>query len=299
MKHKAKTGRGSQMGQLLSERIMFTHVSKIASFSVAILLTACSAPQESVNVSGSSTVLPVISKAAQAYSDTTGKRVIVNSGGSGVGFNQLAEGKTDIGMMSRDMTDEEVKQYPAHEFSAISIGIDAVVPVVSSEIYEAGVTALSLVEIASIYRGDVQNWSELGGPDRDILVIDKEASRGTRHIFMKVVMGDATAQAPGADLVLGANNEEQTAMAQSDAAIGMISLAWINDDVKGLAIEEGNRTIEANLNVIASGDYPISRDLIVVVRDDIKPEAKSFIDYLLSPAGQNFVEASGYIKINP
>lgn len=278
---------------------MFTTTKKLAALSLAVIFTGCSAPQDSVNVSGSSTVLPVISQAAQAYSDSMGKRVIVNSGGSGVGFNQLAEGKTDIGMMSRDITPEELGKYPAYEFSAIPIGIDAVVPVVSSEIYDAGVTALSLPQIASIYRGEVQNWSEVGGPNRDILVIDKEASRGTRHIFMKVVMGDATAQAPGADLVLGANNEEQTAMAQSDSAIGMISLAWINDHVRGLAIRDGNRTLEANLDVIASGDYPISRDLIVVVRDDIKPAAKSFIDYILSPDGQKFVEASGYIKINP
>jgi len=249
---------------------------------LSVLLAACSSGTETVNISGSSTVLPVISQAADAYTDKTSQRIIVNAGGSGVGFNQLAEGKTDIGMMSRDMTAEEQAQYPANTFKAVPIGVDAVVPVVSSEVYDAGVTALSLDQIASIYRGEIQNWSEVGGPDVDILVIDKEASRGTRHTF-----------------ILGANNEEQTAMAQSNAAIGMISLAWINDDVKGLAINVGNQRIEANLDVIASGNYPISRDLVVVVRDDIKAEAQSFIDYLLGPEGQEFVETAGYIKINP
>ena len=77
-----------------------------ASVAAAVTFSACSAPPTTVNVSGSSTVLPVISRAAEAYSDSSGQRVIVNSGGSGVGFNQLAEGKTDIGMMSRDMTDK-------------------------------------------------------------------------------------------------------------------------------------------------------------------------------------------------
>jgi len=230
---------------------------------------------ETISISGSSTVLPVISRAAEAYAGVTSQRVIVNSGGSGVGFNQLAEGKTDIGMMSRDMTDKEQSQYPNLKFTPVAIGIDAVIPVVSSEVYEAGITALTLPQIASIYRGEVQNWSELGGPDKDILVIDKEASRGTRHTFMKAVMGNATAKAPGADLVLGANNEEQTALAQSDSAIGMISLAW----------------------TIAAGDYPIARELIIVIRDDLKPDAKKFVDYVLSPEGQNFVEAAGYIKL--
>ena len=277
---------------------MFKKPINCAFIAMIGLLSACAA-QESISVSGSSTVLPVISRAAQAYSDTTGQRVIVNSGGSGVGFNQLAEGKTDIGMMSRDMTAKETSQYPENKFKPVAIGIDAVIPVVSSEIYDAGITALSLSEIASIYKGDVNNWSAFGGPDLDILVIDKEASRGTRHTFMKAVMGNPTAKAPGADLVLGANNEEQTAMAQSDAAIGMISLAWINDDVKGLAIKDGQNLIEPNLKTIAEGNYPISRDLIIVIKDDIKPEAQKFVDYILSPKGQSFVEASGYIKINP
>ena len=116
---------------------------------------------------------------------------------------------------------------------------------------------------------------------------------------MKAVMGDSTAKAPGADLVLGANNEEQTAMAQSDAAIGMISLAWMNDDVRGITIKQGAELIYPDLETIAAGNYPIARELIIVVRDDIKPDAQKFVDYVLSPEGQNFVEASGYIKINP
>lgn len=279
-------------------RTINSTVGKWALTATLTLLAACSSPNN-ISVSGSSTVLPVISRAAQAYSDTTDQRIIVNSGGSGVGFNQLAEGKSDIGMMSRDMTDKEKTQYPARQFTPVAIGIDAVIPVVSSEIYEAGVTALSLADIAAIYRGETGNWSAFGGPDKEILVIDKEASRGTRHTFMKAVMGSSTAKAAGADLVLGANNEEQTAMAQSDAAIGMISLAWMNDDVRGLDIKDGTHLIKPNLKTIAEGHYPIARDLIIVIRDDIKPEAQKFVDYILSPEGQTFVEASGYIKINP
>ena len=263
-----------------------------------IILAACARP-DTVSVSGSTTVLPVISKAAEAYQAKTGQRIIVNAGGSGAGFNQLAEGQTDIGMMSRDITSEELAQYSQHTFKPVSIGIDAVAPVISSEIYEAGVTALSLGQIASIYKGETDNWSAFGGPDKDILVIDKEASSGTRHTFMKVVMGSSNAKAAGADLVLGANNEEQTALTQSDAAIGMLSLAWINEDVRGLAIKVGNRRIEPDLATVARGDYPIARDLVIVVRNDIKPEAQKFIDYILSSDGQEHVASSGYIKINP
>lgn len=265
---------------------------------LAFILAACSAP-EAVYVSGSSTVLPPVSKAAEVFSAETGIAVIVNAGGSGGGFNQLAEGQSDIGMMSRSITAGEREAFSDLNFTEVAIGRDAVVPSISSEIYDAGVTSLTVSQIADIYTGDIQNWSEVGGPDRDIFVIDKEASRGTRQVFMNVVLGDPKAEAPGADLVTGSNNEEQTALVQSDAAIGMLSVAWLNDDVRGLAIVLQDGTlVDSSIENIRAGHYPFVRDLNVVKRDDLKPAANQFITYLLGPEGQKFVEASGYIGIN-
>ena len=265
--------------------------------SLAVLVAACSAP-EAIYVSGSSTVLPPVSKAADLFSSETGISVIVNAGGSGGGFNQLAEGQSDIGMMSRNITDGERDAFKTINFTEIAIGRDAVVPSISSEIYDTGVHALTLTQIADIYTGKVQNWSEVGGPDRDIFVIDKEVSRGTRQVFMQVVLGDPKAEAPGADLVTGSNNEEQTALVQSDAAIGMLSVAWLNDDVRGLAIIlQNDEVIEATVENIQADLYPFVRDLNIVTRGDIKPSAKQFIDYLLGPNGQKMINDSGYIGI--
>jgi phosphate transport system substrate-binding protein len=262
---------------------------------LAVLVTACSAP-EAIYVSGSSTVLPPVSKAAEMFTADTGIPVIVNAGGSGGGFNQLAEGQTDIAMMSRNITNGERESFKGTNFTEIAIGRDAVVPSISSEIYDAGVTALTLSQIGGIYTGDINNWSEVGGPDRDIFAIDKEASRGTRQVFMNVVLGNPMAEAPGADLVTGSNNEEQTALVQSDAAIGMLSVAWLNEDVKGLSIILDNGdVVEASIENIRANLYPFVRDLNVVIRDDLKPKPKQFIDYLKGVEGQKFVEGSGYI----
>jgi len=145
----------------------------------ALLFTACSRP-EIVSVSGSTTVLPAVSKAAEIYQMKAGQNIVVNAGGSGSGFNQLAEGQTDIGMMSRDITKDELARFSQHVFTPIAIGRDAVVPVVSSEIYEAGVRQLSFAQIADIYSGRVDNWSAFGGPDKAIFVIDKESSSGIK-----------------------------------------------------------------------------------------------------------------------
>jgi phosphate transport system substrate-binding protein len=240
-----------------------------------------------------------VSKAAESYQSKSGQNIVVNAGGSGSGFNQLAEGQTDIGMMSRDITAGELADFSAHSFTPITIGRDAVVPVVSSEIYDAGVRELSLEDIAKIYRGEISNWAELGGPDVEIFVIDKEASSGTRQTFMEIVLGDPKAEAPAANLVIGSNNEEQTALTQSNAAIGMLSIAWLNEDVKGLSIKTSSGLITPTLENISNGRFPIVRDLNIIVREDISPRAQAFVDYLLSPAGQVFVERSGYIKAAP
>jgi phosphate transport system substrate-binding protein len=265
---------------------------------LTIVMYGCS-KKEAINVAGSTTVLPVVSKAAEQFKiKHPDVNIIVNAGGSGVGINQLGEGKVEIGMASRDITEAEIQKYPNTQFVTHSIGKDAVVPVVSSEIYDAGVQALTLEQIGRIYKGEITNWKEVGGPDQEILVVDKEKSRGTRHVFMKVVLGDKEAEAPGADLVLGSNNEEQTAIVQSDAAIGMLSHAWLNDDVKGLSIiMPGDFMVEPTLENIINGKYPITRDLLLLTNGEPQGNVKAFIDFILSKEGQEIVEESGYVRI--
>lgn len=270
----------------------------IALATLSVLLLNCT-QKESISIGGSTTVLPVVSNAADSYRQSNSDiRIIVNAGGSGVGINQVGENKLDIGMTSRSITDEEKSKYPDVDFKTISIGKDAVVPVVSSEIYDAGITSLTLQQIGDIYSGKITNWNELGGPDKEILCVDKETSRGTRHVFMAAVLGDKEAPAPGADLVLGSNNEEQTALTQSDAAIGMLSIAWLNNDVKGLTILMNNGDkIDPTLSNIINGSFPITRDLLIVTNGEPIGRTKDFIDFILSSEGQGIVEKTGYVRI--
>lgn len=263
------------------------------------LFTACT-QQEELSIAGSTTVLPVISRIAEQYQlQNPDINIIVNAGGSGVGISQLGTGLIDIGMTSREITDTERSKYPGVIFNTHSIGKDAVVPVISSEIYNAGITALSLHQIRQIYNGDIRNWSELGGPDREIFVIDKEASRGTRHVFMQAVFGNKEQAVSGANIVLGSNNEEQTAITQSDAAIGMLSFAWLNNDVKGLEITMADGvSIAPMLQNIINGRFPIIRDLLLVTNDDPENKVSRFLDFVYSDIGQEIVEESGYVRIN-
>ncbi|MDR4507921.1 MAG: phosphate ABC transporter substrate-binding protein [Candidatus Brocadiaceae bacterium] len=264
------------------------------------IITGCNASKkETILCAGSTTVLPVVSDAAEQFTlNHRDVAVIVNAGGSGVGINLLGEQKIHIGMISRNISQEEIEKYPDVHFITHSIGKDAVVPVVSSEIYDAGIIALTIEQIAKIYKGGITNWKEVGGPDKEILAVDKEISRGTRHVFMEIVLGNKEAEAPGADLVLGSNNEEQVAIAQSNAAIGMLSHAWINDDVKGLSIILANgERVDPTLQNIINGKFPITRNLLLITNGEPQGKIREFIGFIKSPDGQKIVEQAGYVSL--
>jgi len=245
-------------------------------------------------------VLPIITIAVEEFHDLyPDHKVLLNSGGSGVAINQVGAGQLHIGMISRDLTDEELGRHPDVEFTKHTIGRDAVLPVVSSEIFDAGIRVLSINEMRMILTGEVSNWQQLGGPDREILVIDKERSRGTRHVFMEAVMGDSEASVPAAGLVLGANNELQLAITQSNSAFSMLSFAWQNEHVKGLAIKmEDGTVIEPSEENMRAGIYPIMRDIMLLTNG--RPEGKNglFIDFILSEKGQEIIEQTGYVRIS-
>ncbi len=252
---------------------------------------------ERILIVGSTTVLPVASQAAQKFMKSSQTRILVNAGGSGVGIHSVAQGRADIGMASREISAGEKIRFEKSNLKTHSIGIDAVACMVSSEIYQSGVQHLTREQIAGIYMGEIRNWKEVGGPDREIVVIDKERHRGTRHVFMHYIFGDALQRTPGTRLVTGSNNEEQTKIAQSDSAIGMLSFAWINDEVKALAIWDQGKEFLPTLKSVQEGHYPIMRKLNLITVGEPKGEIKAFINFVKGPEGQKIVAESGYLPI--
>jgi phosphate transport system substrate-binding protein len=253
---------------------------------------------KTVRVVGSTTVAPIAARAAEAFSKKNpGIRIVVNGGGSGVGINAVGRGLAEIGMASRHVTDKEKKNFASVHLTDHIVGRDGVACAISSEIFNAGVNQLTREQIADIYSGIIKSWKAVGGPDRPILVIDKEKHRGTRHVFMGYVFNDVNARAQGAKLVTGSNNEERSKIAQSDSAVGMLSAAWLNADVKGLALESGNAFVSPTVENIQSGKYPVIRDLLFITAGEPKGILKDFIDFVRGEAGRSIVTESGYVFV--
>ena len=145
-----------------------------------------------LNVGGSTTIQPIMIKLVDKYTEKYGSdRVSINvlAGGSGVGASNTANGSFDIGMCSRDLKQSELDL----GLKETIIGKDGVALLVNG----AGVSDLTLANVAAIFSGQITNWKQLGGNDLEIKPLIRDDSSGTRECFdtiMKATVNGWTIQ---------------------------------------------------------------------------------------------------------
>lgn len=246
---------------------------------------------ETLSITGSTTVLPIAQKAAEYYMDTHSEANIqVSGGGSSVGIKAAGEGTADIGMASRDLKDEEKTSYPT--MKAIVIAKDGIAMIVHPS---NPVKSLSIEEIKGIYDGTYTNWSQLGGPDLEIVVVGRDSTSGTREFFWEYVMkkGDFVAT----QLEKNSNGAVKQTVSQTPGAIGYVGLGYLDSTVKALTIRVGDTEVEPTADNVRKGLYPISRTLYFLVNGEPEGLAKDFIEFLLSPEGQRIIEEEGFVPL--
>jgi phosphate transport system substrate-binding protein len=255
------------------------------------------AREVTVVVSGSSTVMPMAELAAEEFNMMQDNYTVnVKSGGSGVGIVDVAEGRSDIAMSSREIKLEERQRYdsPTVRFIEQPVGFDAICLVVSSDVYDSGVTTLTKDEVKQIYAGDITNWEELGGPNTEIFAIGRRAGSGTRDTFNEIIMGSREAETPAVSYDAGESSEVKFSTQRSDNAIGYMGYSFVmTGDTKVLALDG----IQPSIESIKSGAYPLARKLFFVTLGEPSSGAKAFIDYILSPEGQKIAEENGFIPV--
>ncbi|MDD1750284.1 MAG: PstS family phosphate ABC transporter substrate-binding protein [Methanothrix sp.] len=255
------------------------------------------AKEVTVTVSGSSTVMPMAELAAEEFNMMQDNYTVnVKSGGSGVGIVDVAEGRSDIAMTSREIKLEERQRYetPSVRFIEQPVGFDAICLVVSPEVYDSGVTTLTKDEVKQIFAGDITNWEELGGPNMEIFVVGRRAGSGTRDTFNEVIMGSREMETPGVSYDAGESSEVKFSTQRSDNAIGYMGYSFVmTGDTNVISLDGVQPTIDS----IKSGAYPLARKLYFVTLGEPSPGAKAFMDYILSPEGQQIAKENGFIPI--
>ncbi len=254
----------------------------------------------SLRVSGSTTVNPVAADAAEVLRKQGAKITVDASSGSGGGIAQLGAGQVEVAMSSKPLADADRAMFPSASFVPTQIGADAVGVVVRREVFDGGVRSLTRDQARLLFEGKIANWKELGGPDLDVFVYDKEPGRGTREALDTYLYGKDGKAPPPPDTdtyaIVGGNEETRTKLLSTPGSTGPLSTSFVTGSPK-LAVVALDGTPATPENVKAA-TYPISRPLYLITNGPPAGPAKELIDYILGADGQKLVSKHGYLTLD-
>ena len=260
-----------------------------------ILLTGC-AKKERLSVACTSEVIELVEALAEGYEMNGQVRVKISTLPPEAILNQLAADKIDLGIISRPLTAAERLSYPADQFPAQPFARDAILPVVSSEVFGGEVQHMPLGLVGSFLKGEVTSWGQVQGPDRQVTVLDLDAQSPARQFFMEKVFGNPQIQLPAVQKIYPFKSDLQVGIEESDSAISFLPFSWLNEGVKGLSIVTAEGKIfDPTLEHIKRKDHPLARD-IIVLRSKIETNAiSSFEAYLTTDDAATLIKRSGFI----
>ena len=255
---------------------------------VAALFAGC-AKQVSGQVAtdGSTSMEKVIGALGESFmSANSGVTFTYNPTGSGSGIKAVSEGRCDIGLSSRALKDEE----KAEGLVGTTVALDGIAIIVNPE---NPVSDLSVEQIASIYTGEITNWSEVGGNDAEIVLIGREAGSGTRDGFESIT---GTTDACQYRQELTSTGDVITTVSQNPDAIGYASLSAVKDSVKAVTVGG----VAPSEETVKDGSYVIQRPFVLVTKDGTKlsDAAQKFFDYALSSDAAPIIAAAGAVAAN-
>ena len=241
-----------------------------------------------VSMSGSTSMEKFANALAESFMAAyPGVTVTAEFTGSGAGIEAVTAGSVDIGNASRNLTDEEKAAGIAENI----VAIDGIAVVVDTANEVAGLTS---DQLASIYKGEVTNWSEVGGADQPIVVVGREAGSGTRSAFDELLaIEDQCAYANELD----STGAVMAKVASTPGAIGYVSLDVLDDTVKTISVDDVEPTVEN----IKSGNYSLSRPFVMATKGEISEQTEAvqaIFTYLASDEGKALIESVGLITVD-
>lgn len=255
-----------------------------------------SLPNPSVlEIDGSTTMVALIKELRNAYSQvnpnipTTFGLPDGRPTGSSQGLQNLINDNVAIAASSRPLKAAEAQS----GIQLVPIAKDAIAVVVGINNPFKG--NLTKDQVRDIYQGEITNWSQVGGTNQLIRVINRATTSGTREAFQDIVLLGQTFAPDSANFITW-KQDETTAILQdlgnSGISYATVSQVEKQEIVRIIAIDG---VFPTDINAVKAGKYPISRSLFLGVKKITSPVSKQFIEFALSPQGQQIIQRLGFI----
>ncbi|WP_370738193.1 phosphate ABC transporter substrate-binding protein [Scatolibacter rhodanostii] len=238
-----------------------------------------------ITLAGSTSMEKLANAVAESFmEENNGVSVTAEFTGSSAGIESLLAGSVDIGNASRELKESEISAGAVENV----VAIDGIAIVVHPDNATADLTKENLT---AIYKGEITNWSEVGGKDDPIVVVGREAGSGTRGAFEEILdVEDACKYA----LELDSTGTVVAKVASTSGAIGYVSLDMVDETVKAVKLNG----VEATAEKIKAGDYFLSRPFVMATSGEVTEQnelVQALFAYIYSDAGSQLIESVGLI----
>ncbi|HRZ87420.1 MAG TPA: PstS family phosphate ABC transporter substrate-binding protein [bacterium] len=256
-----------------------------------------------IQIKGSDTMVNLSQAWAEAFMQRSPDAVIaVTGGGSGTGISALINGTCDIAQASRSMTEKEVglAKKNGHEPKECEVAIDALSVVVHPS---NPVAKLTIDQLSDIYTGKITNWKEIGGNDRQIVVLSRERNSGTHVYFLEHVLRRGNAKGPeeyaSGVLMMPSSQAIADEVSSNPDAIGYFGLGYLTGKEKAIAVakDSASEYVSPGFDTASSGKYPVARALLIYTDGEPKGAVKGFLDFVLSDDGQKIVKDLDFVPL--
>ncbi|MFC4323125.1 PstS family phosphate ABC transporter substrate-binding protein [Litchfieldia salsa] len=213
-------------------------------------------------------------------------------------YTRLLDGEVDIVIMPEPSENQKnLAELKGIELSMSPIGREAFVFFVH---IDNPIKELSIEQIQGIYSGEITNWSEVGGKNKEIRAFQRPEESGSQSALLSVMNGKPLMEAPSKDIVsaMGGIIKETSNYRNKSNAIGFsfrhFSQEMVqNGKIKNIAVEGVLPTKEN----IQNDTYPIVAEFYAITAESENPHLESFIDWMQSEQGQKIVDLTGYVPV--
>lgn len=248
------------------------------------LLTSCASPRAHVSADGSTSMENAIGILGEVYeNEHENVKFTYNPTGSGSGIAAVAEGRCDIGLSSRKLTDAE----KSIGLSESLLAYDAIAVIVNPE---NPISDLPLQSLKKIFSGEIRSWDELSDLHGETVVIGREAGSGTREGFEEAagLAGECIYRRE-----LTSSGDIIASVSQNRLAIGYVSLPTVKENVKVLSVNG----VLPDSESVRDGSYPLFRPFFLITSKHwpLTDDALGFFNFALSEASGEYLSRAGVI----
>ncbi len=238
-----------------------------------------------LRVSGSGTALPLIRILTDGFGSDEVEFVYLPGLHSGGGIKGVANGDLEIGSVSRELAPDEA----ALELEYVKLADDGLVLATHPGV---NIDGLTTEQVRGIYRGEYNNWSELGGPDLTIVILDRNEDESAKIILRQYVLG-SDLEVTDKAVNLFYEPDMVDGLQKTEGAIGYFSLGYgLSEEIPVNYLELDG--VEASLENIESGAYKMVRPLGFVVARPVGDPIADFVEWAGSPEARELMTQAGF-----